>query len=543
MPTVYEGHLISPAGARYAIVAARFNDAITRRLLDGALDAFTRHGADDVEVAWVPGAFEVPLVAQRLAASGRYAGVVCLGAVIRGATGHYDVVVNGVASGCQQVALADRRPGRARRHHRRLDRAGVGARRHQGRQQRRRRRPDRHRDGLARCAPRRRRHPLRLSPALPDRFGTPHRFSPASAMRLLSGRLPRRLVAAALALASLPAFAQPALGAFEAYPAYNEISAITSGLGRLWAAAPGGIFSYDPVSGEIARTTTIDGLRGGDVQSLAVDEARGTVWAGYADGVLDRITTEDGSVRTYFDIERNAQFASRGVRRLRVLGDSLYAATDFGLVVFDLTRSEVRNTYARFGSLPPATPTSDFLFAPLPDGTPGLWLATDAGVVYAPAASPTLQSPAGWTLDPGFAVRAIALALFDGGGGELAIYVAGGSSSARDVYVRACHRRVQPRAVHEPRLYGPRPGRRPPADAVAVRRACDRARHHRPQYPGRRRRGAHGPHDRSAGAPLDLGWIARADPASGRAGADRAARLYARPDRSARPVLESTDRR
>ena len=108
MPTVFEGSLVSPAGARYAVVAARFNDAITRRLLDGALDAFARHGAPEgaVDVAWVPGAFEIPAVAQRLAASGRYGAVVCLGAVIRGATGHYDLVANGVASGCQTAALA-----------------------------------------------------------------------------------------------------------------------------------------------------------------------------------------------------------------------------------------------------------------------------------------------------------------------------------------------------------------------------------------------------------------------------------------------------
>lgn len=108
MPTVFEGSLVSPAGARYAIVVARFNDAITRRLLDGALDAFARHGAPEgaVDVAWVPGAFEIPAVAQRLAASGRYGAVVCLGAVIRGATGHYDLVAQGVASGCQTAALA-----------------------------------------------------------------------------------------------------------------------------------------------------------------------------------------------------------------------------------------------------------------------------------------------------------------------------------------------------------------------------------------------------------------------------------------------------
>lgn len=257
-------------------------------------------------------------------------------------------------------------------------------------------------------------------------------------MRLSASRLALRLAAAVLLTSSASAQAPPAASAegFEAYPAYNEISAITSGLGRLWAAAPGGLFSYDPVSGEIDRTTTIDGLRGGNVVSLTVDEARGTVWAGYADGVLDRLTAADGSVRTFYDIERNAQFAARGVRRLRVRGDTLYAATDFGLVVFDLVRSEVRNTYARLADLPPATPVNDLVLAPLPDGAPGLWLATDAGVVYARADSPTLQAPTAWTRDPGFAVGAIALAAFPGPSGALDLYVSGGSTNARDLYVR-----------------------------------------------------------------------------------------------------------
>jgi 6,7-dimethyl-8-ribityllumazine synthase len=108
MSTTFEGSLVSPPGARYAIVASRFNDAITRRLLDGALEAFSRHGADPdaVDVAWCPGAFEIPLVAQRLAQTGTYDAVLCLGAVIRGATAHFDYVASGVTSGCQQVALA-----------------------------------------------------------------------------------------------------------------------------------------------------------------------------------------------------------------------------------------------------------------------------------------------------------------------------------------------------------------------------------------------------------------------------------------------------
>ena len=108
MSRTFEGSLVSPDGARYAVVAARFNEAITRRLLEGALDAFQRHGADPdaVDTAWCPGAFEIPLVAQHLAESGRYDAVVCLGAVIRGATAHFDYVASGVASGLQQAAMS-----------------------------------------------------------------------------------------------------------------------------------------------------------------------------------------------------------------------------------------------------------------------------------------------------------------------------------------------------------------------------------------------------------------------------------------------------
>lgn len=106
MPT-FEGSLVVPDGARFGVVAGRFNELVTRLLLDGALDALARLGADAeaVDVAWCPGAFEIPLVAQRLAASGRYDAVLCLGAVIRGATPHFDLVASGVASGVQRAAM------------------------------------------------------------------------------------------------------------------------------------------------------------------------------------------------------------------------------------------------------------------------------------------------------------------------------------------------------------------------------------------------------------------------------------------------------
>src|ERR687893_3140702 len=101
-----EGNL-SAAGRSFGIVASRFNDFIVRRLLDGALDAIGRHGGDlaSVDVIWVPGSFEIPVAAKRLALSGRYDAVVCLGAVIRGATAHFDYVSNGAASGISSVGL------------------------------------------------------------------------------------------------------------------------------------------------------------------------------------------------------------------------------------------------------------------------------------------------------------------------------------------------------------------------------------------------------------------------------------------------------
>ncbi len=102
----FEGNLTATTG-RYAIACARFNDLIVDRLLHGALDGLTRHGiaADDIDVVWAPGAWELPVVAQRLARSGTYAAVVCLGAVIRGSTAHFEHVAGQCAAGIQRVAL------------------------------------------------------------------------------------------------------------------------------------------------------------------------------------------------------------------------------------------------------------------------------------------------------------------------------------------------------------------------------------------------------------------------------------------------------
>ena len=103
---IIEGKLLAE-GMKIGIVAARFNEFIVSKLLAGAKDALLRHGAngDDITAAWVPGAFEIPTAAQKMAQSGKYDAVICLGAVIRGSTSHYDYVCNEVSKGVAQIAL------------------------------------------------------------------------------------------------------------------------------------------------------------------------------------------------------------------------------------------------------------------------------------------------------------------------------------------------------------------------------------------------------------------------------------------------------
>ena len=133
----FEGRFTDVGGLRIAVVVARFNDLVTAKLLSGCSDCLARHGVDtsatssQFDVAWVPGSFELPLVSQNLAASGRYQVVITLGAVIRGDTPHFDVVVAEASKG---IASVSRETGRAcdlwSAHHRH-DAAGVGARWHQ----------------------------------------------------------------------------------------------------------------------------------------------------------------------------------------------------------------------------------------------------------------------------------------------------------------------------------------------------------------------------------------------------------------------------
>ena len=102
----FEGKIVA-GDVKIGIVVARFNDFITSRLLGGAIDGLQRHNVneDNIDVAWVPGAFEIPLIASKMAKSGKYDAVLCLGAVIRGATSHYDYVCSEVSKGIAQVSL------------------------------------------------------------------------------------------------------------------------------------------------------------------------------------------------------------------------------------------------------------------------------------------------------------------------------------------------------------------------------------------------------------------------------------------------------
>ena len=105
---VIEGNVVAREGMKVGIVASRFNEIIVNKLLGGAVDGLVRHGVEDgnITAVWVPGAFEIPTVAQRMAASGKYDAVICVGAVIRGETSHYDYVCNEVSKGIAQVSMA-----------------------------------------------------------------------------------------------------------------------------------------------------------------------------------------------------------------------------------------------------------------------------------------------------------------------------------------------------------------------------------------------------------------------------------------------------
>jgi ligand-binding sensor domain-containing protein len=182
----------------------------------------------------------------------------------------------------------------------------------------------------------------------------------------------------------------------------REVAAITGGEVNVWAGTSGGLFSFNPSSGELTRYTTVEGLHGIDIQALAYDSTRKTVWIGYPDGVFERLEVETGQIETFRDIARTSRFTDRSIHMMEVIGDSLLVGTAFGLVVFDVAARETRDSYVRFGSTATSAAVHDVEMAPVTrDGeeTPGYWLATERGIAYASRRHPNLRDPSAWTIE------------------------------------------------------------------------------------------------------------------------------------------------
>jgi TSS9, PorZ, N-terminal beta-propeller domain/Two component regulator propeller len=193
--------------------------------------------------------------------------------------------------------------------------------------------------------------------------------------------------------------AQTTTAGWQAHTSFSSVLAVSSAGAEIWAATRGGVFSFDPASGEIARFSVVDGLNSVETRTIAADPTRSAVWIGYGSGVLDRLDTETGAVTSFRDIERASQFASRGINRIVVRGDSLLIATDFGVVVFDPARTEVRDSFTRFGDFSAAITASDVIIAPGDGGESRVWVATAEGLAHAPLGAPNLQDPSTWSTE------------------------------------------------------------------------------------------------------------------------------------------------
>ncbi len=195
-------------------------------------------------------------------------------------------------------------------------------------------------------------------------------------------------------LGVLPVRAQPALWA--SHLSVRKVEQLAAAPGAVWAATEGGVFRYAPADGTFERYSLIDGLSGVRAAAVAYDASREHVWIGYADGLLDRLDPATGHVTTFRDIERATQFSDRSVTRLRLAGDSVLVAASFGVVVFDASKGEVRDTYSRFGTFTSGIAVRDVALAPGPGGGRALWVSTEEGVAVGPLDGRNLQDPGAW---------------------------------------------------------------------------------------------------------------------------------------------------
>ena len=242
---------------------------------------------------------------------------------------------------------------------------------------------------------------------------------------LYAAEMPQRAVpvlVVLLVLIALPLSAHAQ--SWEVHTSFRETTAITALDDAIWAGTSGGVYRYDLATGEKSRYTVAEGLHGVSVTSIAFDEQNDVLWVGYADGVLDRVNVINGTVRSFYDIQRNDRFPTRGVNRLVVHGDLLYVLTQFGIVVYDTDRLEVRDTYSQLGTGATAgASVTDMIWHDI-DGEDHLVVTTSEQLVAAPAQSANLQDPAAWRT----------LAETDGAGTLLSV-----SAWRDDIYVGAAN--------------------------------------------------------------------------------------------------------
>lgn len=220
------------------------------------------------------------------------------------------------------------------------------------------------------------------------------------------------LTAAAPALAQSTEIPPVGPGTWQAYPSMRLTQAIHMAGEDIWVGTNGGVYRYDVETGEIKRFTRIEGLGHTSVTALA--EYGGYLWIGYDNGVLDRLDLESEDITSFRDIERADRYPNRRINRIRVIENSLYIATGFGIVVFDPERNEVRDTYDTFADWDRGIETHDFMLSRLLDGSVGYWVATENGLATAPVNTPNLRVPGAWTVDEGAPSNVLSLGFQNG---------------------------------------------------------------------------------------------------------------------------------
>ncbi|MBT8401022.1 MAG: regulator, partial [Rhodothermia bacterium] len=198
-----------------------------------------------------------------------------------------------------------------------------------------------------------------------------------------------------------------------AHTSMRRVTDVAAAPDGVWASTTGGVFRVNSDGVLDGTLTAVQGLHAVGGSTIEFDEDRSVVWLGYSDGVLDRIDAQDLTVTSFLDLTRATQFTRKGINRIVVNGDSLLLCTDFGVVVFDSEKGEVRDSYSKFGSFAAATPVHDVVVAPDESGVKSFWVATEAGLAVAPVSSPNLQDPSQWSTEIPPVVSLRSVAVFD----------------------------------------------------------------------------------------------------------------------------------